>query len=66
MVGTILGGLNTMQPIGILFFVGLGGYLFDAFGPGWAFAVKGVANLILCVWFFMIRGRISVSAHQKI
>ena len=66
MVGTILGGLNTMQPIGILFFVGLGGYLFDAFGPGWAFAVKGVANLILCVWIFVIRGRISVSAHQKI
>jgi MFS family permease len=65
MVGTILGGLNTMQPISILFFVGLGGYLFDAFSPGWAFAIKGAANLILCVWILMIKGRISASLHQK-
>jgi len=64
-VGTVLGGLNTMQPIGILFFVGLGGYLFDAFSPGWAFAIKGLANLILCIYFFMIRGRISVPSPQK-
>jgi len=66
MVGSILGGLNTMQPIGILFFVGLGGYLFDRFGPGWAFAVKGIASLILCVWIFMIKDRISVTSLQKI
>ena len=65
MVGTVLGGLNTMQPIGILFFVGIGGYLFDAFCPGWAFAIKGIANLILCVWFFMIKGRISAIVQQK-
>jgi hypothetical protein len=65
MVGSILGGLNTMQPIGILFFVGLGGYLFDRFSPGWAFAVKGVASLILCMWIFMIKNRISVSLLQK-
>jgi len=66
MVGSILGGLNTMQPIGILFFVGLGGYLFDRFGPGWAFAVKGSASLILCVWIFMIKERISLTLSQKI
>jgi MFS family permease len=65
MVGPVLGGLNTMQPIGILFFVGIGGYLFDAFCPGWAFAIKGIANLILCVWVFMIKGRISTIAQQK-
>jgi MFS family permease len=64
MVGSILGGLNTMQPIGVLFFVGLGGYLFDTFGPGWAFAVKGTASLILGVWMFMIKGRINVPALQ--
>jgi hypothetical protein len=66
MVGSILGGLNTMQPIGILFFVGLGGYLFDRFSPGWAFAVKGSASLILCVWMFILRGRISASLAQKV
>jgi MFS family permease len=65
MVGSILGGLNTMQPIGILFFVGLGGYLFDAFSPGWAFGVKGIASLMLCIWMFVIRDRIRVSLLEK-
>jgi MFS family permease len=65
MVGSILGGLNTMQPIGILFFVGIGGYLFDAYGPGWAFALKGVASLILGVWIFMIKDRIVVAPPQE-
>jgi len=59
-VGAILGGLNTMQPIGVLFFVGLGGYLFDVVGPGWAFGIKGVANLVLCVWFFIYKAKITV------
>jgi len=66
MVGSILGGLNTMQPIGILFFVGLGGYLFDRFSPGWAFALKGIASLILCMWIFMIKDRINTDLQQKI
>jgi len=66
MVGSILGGLNTMQPIGVLFFVGLGGYLFDRFSPGWAFALKGIASLILCMWIFMIKDRINTDLQQKI
>jgi MFS family permease len=65
MVGTVLGGLNTMQPIGIMFFVGIGGYLFDTIGPGWAFAVKGVANLFLGIWIFLIKDRVSQSLLQK-
>jgi len=59
LVGSILGGLNTMQPIGVLFFLGIGGYLFDAFGPGWAFGVKGGATLILFIWMFAVKGRIT-------
>jgi len=55
MVGSILGGLNTMQPVGVLFFLGLGGYLFDALGPGWAFGLKGAASLMLGLWVFVIR-----------
>ena len=66
MVGSILGGLNTMQPIGILFFVGLGGYLFDRFSPGWTFALKGSASLIFCVWMFIFKDRISASLLQKV
>ena len=59
MVGSILGGLNTMQPIGVLFFLAVGGYLFDVLGPGWAFGIKGVATLMLGVWMFMVKGRIT-------
>jgi MFS family permease len=66
MVGSILGGLNTMQPIGVLFFVGIGGYLFDAYSPGWTFALKGLGSLILGVWIFMIKDRIIVAPPQKV
>jgi len=59
LVGSILGGLNTMQPIGVLFFVAVGGYLFDALGPGWAFGVKGGATLTLFIWVFIVKGRIT-------
>jgi MFS family permease len=59
MMGSIFGGLNTMQPIGVLFFLGVGGYLFDVLGPGWAFGVKGVATLLLGIWMLMARGRIT-------
>jgi MFS family permease len=66
MVGSILGGLNTMQPIGVLFFVGIGGYLFDAYSPGWAFALKGLGSLILGVWIFIIKDRIIVAPPQEV
>ena len=59
LVGSILGGLNTIQTIGVFFFVAVGGILFDKFGPGWAFGIKGVANLILGMWMLMIKGRIT-------
>jgi MFS family permease len=64
MVGGILGGLNTMQPIGVLFFLGLGGYLFDKFGPGWAFGLKGVGTLILAIWVFMVKGGITAASEE--
>jgi MFS family permease len=58
MVGSIMGGMTTMQPIGIIFFLVVGGYVFDAFGPGWAFGMKGVATLILGLGLFLMRHRI--------
>jgi DHA1 family tetracycline resistance protein-like MFS transporter len=58
MVGSILGGLNTMSPIGMLFFLQVGGYVFDVLGPGWAFGIKGVASLILGSWLFNIRNQV--------
>ena len=60
MVGSVLGGLNTMQPIGVLFFLAAGGYVFDVFGPGWVFALKGGANIILGIWMLTVRKRINI------
>jgi len=59
MVGSILGGLNTMSPIGMLFFLQVGGYVFDVLGPGWAFGIKGAASLMLGIWLFSIRRQIT-------
>jgi MFS family permease len=64
MVGSILGGLNTLSPFGHLFFITLGGYLFDVFGPGWAFALKGAANILLAVWMFIIKKRIKIDPEE--
>jgi MFS family permease len=65
MVGAILGGVNTMQPIGALFFIAAGGYLFDKMGPGWAFGLKGIANLLLFIWLFMIKGAIQEERESE-
>jgi len=63
MLGTVLGGLNTMQPLGMLFFLQVGGYLFDVVGPGWAFGIKGAADILLAVWLFT--GRKKVYAEMQ-
>jgi MFS family permease len=55
LLGAVMGGLGTMQPIGILFFLGVGGVLFDSVAPGAAFALKGVASLLLVIWLFSVR-----------
>ena len=57
MLGSVLGGLNTMPPLGMLFFLQAGGYLFDVLGPGWAFGLKGSANLLLAVWLIATKDR---------
>ena len=49
-----MGGLGTMQPIGILVFLGVGGVLFDSIAPGAAFALKGVVSLLLVFWLFAV------------
>ncbi len=64
MMGSVLGGLNTMQPLGVLFFVTVGGILFDRLGPGWAFGLKGGATLILGIWMFMVKGSIKAEIEE--
>jgi MFS family permease len=64
MVGTILGGLTSMQPLGIIFFLVIGGFLFDALGTGWVFGLKGCATLLLGVWIFSIRKKLWAEFEQ--
>ena len=64
MLGSILGGLNTMQPIGVLFFLQLGGFLYDKVGPWTPWALKGGANLLLFVWLLMVRSRIQQEVEE--
>jgi len=64
LLGSILGGLNTMQPIGVLFFLQVGGFLFDTYGYWTPFALKGAANLVLGVWLVMARHRIKAEALE--
>jgi len=59
LMGAVMGGLSTMQPIGILFFLALGGVLYDGIGPGAAFALKGIASIALVVWLFTIRNAVT-------
>ncbi len=48
-----------MQPIGMLLFLQLGGYLYDVLGPGWAFGLKGGADILLAIWLIMSSRKIN-------
>jgi hypothetical protein len=47
-----------MFPIGVLFFLQVGGFLFDKLGYGAPFVLKGVANLVCGLWMLAIRTRV--------
>jgi MFS family permease len=65
MLGSIMGGLNTMQPIGVLIFLQVGGLLFDKVGYWGPFALKGIADVICGLWILSVRKRIPVSAKDE-
>ncbi|QEP43988.1 MFS transporter [Ectothiorhodospiraceae bacterium BW-2] len=50
MRGTVLGAFNTVGGIGIIFFVQIGGFLFDLFGPYAPFVFTGVGNLLIMLY----------------
>jgi MFS family permease len=64
LLGSILGGLNTMHPIGILIFLQFGGLLFDKVGYGAPFVLKGIASLACGLWILAIRGRIVIPKEE--
>jgi len=62
LLGSILGGLVTMQPIGAFFFLAIGGYLFDYWGYWGPFLIKGAVNLVCGVWVFAVRK--GIASHK--
>ena len=47
MRGSVLGAFNTVGCVGIIFFLQVGGLLFDWFGPSAPFVFTGIANFII-------------------
>ena len=60
LVGSALGGLNTMAQIGMIFFLASGGLLFDKVGPWGVFLTKGIANIVVGLYIFTIRKKIRI------
>jgi MFS family permease len=60
-LGSIMGGLTTMQPIGVLIFLQVGGFLFDRVGYWAPFALKGAADLACGLWILSVRKRMEES-----
>lgn len=61
--GSVLGTYNVVGGIGIVFFVQVGGWLFDAVGPHAPFVFIGIANLTLtCYALWVLRGNIKTRA----
>ncbi len=55
--GSVLGAYNMIGGIGIIFFVQVGGFLFDAIGPHAPFVFIGLANLLLTGYaLWVLRG----------
>jgi MFS family permease len=60
LLGSILGGLNTMNPFGVLIFLQVGGFLFDNVGYGAPFLLKGIASLACALWIAAVRNRVVI------
>jgi MFS family permease len=63
LLGSILGGLNTMQPFGLLI-VQLGGFLLDKFGYWSPFLLKGVMDLSCAVWILVVMKNIPATKEK--
>lgn len=63
--GSVLGAFNVVGIIGIIFFVQVGGWLFDHIGPHAPFVLIGVGNILLtCYALWVLRGTLK-SPHQQ-
>ena len=60
LLGSVLGVFNVLGGLGIIFFVQIGGFLFDYIGPPAPFVFTGIGNLIItvyAVWVLKSEGR---------
>jgi hypothetical protein len=58
LLGTVMGGKNTMAPIGTIIFLQLGGLLFDTVGPMGAFFMKALVNFLTFAWVLSVRKKV--------
>jgi len=58
LLGSIMGGKNSMAPIGSLIFLQLGGFLFDQYGPASAFYMKGIVNFVTMLWIVVLSKKV--------
>ena len=65
LLGSVLGGLNSMHPLGVLFFLQVGGLLFDKVGYNAPFMMKGIVNLAWGLSLFTIRKRVVLSKLEE-
>lgn len=57
LLGSVLGAFNFIGGLGIIFFVQIGGVLFDMIGPPAPFVFTGLGNLIITVYAIRMRKR---------
>jgi len=50
LLGSVLGAFNVVGGLGIIFFVQVGGFLFDRFGPPAPFVFTGIGNLLITLY----------------
>jgi len=50
MLGSVLGAFNVTGGLGIIFFVQIGGILFDVIGPPAPFVFSGIGNLLVVIY----------------
>ena len=55
--GSVIGAFSTCGALGILFFSGVGGYLFDVWRPAGTFVIVGLGALIIFVLSVLVRLR---------
>ncbi len=66
MRGSVLGVFNTVGCLGIIFFLQVGGLLFDWLGPSAPFVFTGVANFIIMFYgLFILRAKPSPSVSMS-